>query len=723
MDQNYHNQRDASSRIGLKPGSLVGNGRFRLKRFIGGGRIGEVWSAHDNRLHELIALKFILPQIHENKEAMEILRREFLKSRRLSHNNIVRVYDLYEETNHPPFIAMEYVDGINLQQFCLTKPNGILSWDVISPLMRQLVSAIQYAHSQNVIHFEIKPSNLLLNSQHVLKISDFGIGKVARSLAGAGTQFGSHFRVNGFMSPQQARGENASVFDDIYGIGATVYFLLTGTPPFYKGDIEYQILHTKPDPLAERLLEINLTNPIPPILEHFIQACLEKDTSGRPPDAGSIFEWLDRIDREYEEENEKKSISPKRGEGIQVVESRSVESSGMDETRWKSSLPFLAMLIFCSGLLVLSFLMRKPSADTQIRTERFFNSQTNSASLALTQTVAIISDVRDFARNSERLTQRAGSASVQSKKTDIVSDQTKLDRGKLLAEFPSSLTCAVASNEESSWIILADSGGWIRMLDTRSGSVVWEKKFPGAPIKAMMIMPDNRRFVAADGFGNVVVCSVIGGGMLLELAPANEEIVSIATSAGRFLAVATVSGAVRIWDAVSGRFITEIKSGQTLVKKIALSPDGKILATAKQNGIINLYSLPRGELQKSFTAHKTEIAEIYYDSKDYKFYTLGKEDRVLKNWDFITMTETKLFRPQAPLRESFSFMRFSPKMSRAVIVSDQNYGYLIDVGSFVLIKKIKFDIHTRSVTDAVFLPDGRIITVGMDGYVCRWEPE
>lgn len=720
VEHAHHSHKQGASRFGLEPGSQVGNGRFRLKKLLGCGKIGEAWSAYDNRLREFVTLKFIIPQISGNKEAMEVLRRKMLKVRRLSHPNIVRVYDLHEEPNQPPFIAMEYVDGVNLHQFCLSRPNGVLTWGIISPLLRQLTSAIRYAHAENTIHRDIKPSNLLLDREHNLKITDFEIARAVESLYQTAVTNNPTSRISGFVSPQLARGEPATPSDDIYAIGATIYALITGTPPFYKGDIEYQILNNKPVSLSERLLELNVENTIPALLEDFVQACLEKDPSKRL-DIEAISGWIDKIDREYEELINGRfdsSESKNESQDVAVYEKPSAVS---EDNKLKSSLPFVVTFLFCIGLLVASMFMRKTTTNVKNEVSPAISQQTNFSLGASVQGQKKINMPEDIGKKIAGVYQQSNISSFRPNTHSNIASFDNIARGKLIAEFSSPLTAVANSEGESSWIIISDYGGWTRMLNTKSGSLIWEKRITSLPIKVMAMMSDNRKFIVGDSGGNIFICSVAGGEKILETAAHKDEIACVATSRGRYFASADVNGIVKIWDSVSGRFIVEIKPMQPPVKDLALSPDGKMLAAAKPNGVVNFYSLPGGNPHKSLTVHKSDIADIYFDSKEPGFYTLGKEDRTLKCWDLVSMSEKRQFRPQLPLREGFLTLYFFPTKPLALIVSDLNYGYIVDTETFALVNRVKFDIHTRVITDTAVLPDGTIITVGLDGFVCRWE--
>jgi serine/threonine protein kinase len=282
----------------VSAGQTVGGGRFLLKRLLGQGGMGLVWLAHDLRLQEPAALKFLPAQLAFDPGALEDLRRETLRSRKLSHPNIVRIHELHHLKDERPFISMEYVDGLNLHQVREHRPLKVLHWKFLLPLVRQLCAALDYAHGEKIVHRDLKPANLLLDSSGRLKLTDFGLARVAHDsltrLTGVTMPGGT---IN-FMSPQQADGKPAHPSDDIYSLGATLYDLLTSRPPFYQGDVSYQVRHTRPDPMAQRLADLELANDIPSEVCALVMACLSKEPGQRPPSAHAVLDFLEAAERQ-----------------------------------------------------------------------------------------------------------------------------------------------------------------------------------------------------------------------------------------------------------------------------------------------------------------------------------------------------------------------------------------------------------------------------------------
>ncbi|HMJ64798.1 MAG TPA: serine/threonine-protein kinase, partial [Candidatus Binatia bacterium] len=268
-------------------------GRYVLKRQLGAGGMGAVWLARDEKLDRVVALKFLSGELLDQPVAIERLKRETKHSLSLTHPNIVRIYDFVQGESHAA-IAMECVEGWSLWAMKVDKPNRCFTVEEITPWIQQLCSAVDYAHSVvGIVHRDIKPANLLVDQRGQLKITDFGLARNLAATPSAQTTQMPIVGTIGYMSPQQASGAEASVLDDIYAIGATIYDLLTGTPPFYKGEVYAQLRESTSPPMVERLHELGIQGvEIPLPWEETVAACLEKETARRPKSAAEVARRL-----------------------------------------------------------------------------------------------------------------------------------------------------------------------------------------------------------------------------------------------------------------------------------------------------------------------------------------------------------------------------------------------------------------------------------------------
>ena len=154
-----HGMSDSSP---LQPGQNVGGGRFTLVRALGRGGMGVVWLGQDTRLGEQVALKFLPPEVAADTVALNDLRRETVRSHKLTHPNIIRIHDVQEQSDGVAFISMEFVDGPTLSAWRLEQAGQVLTWEQLSPLVQQLCAALDYAHGEGVIHRDLKPANVML---------------------------------------------------------------------------------------------------------------------------------------------------------------------------------------------------------------------------------------------------------------------------------------------------------------------------------------------------------------------------------------------------------------------------------------------------------------------------------------------------------------------------------------------------------------------------------
>ncbi|HSI62749.1 MAG TPA: protein kinase, partial [Candidatus Saccharimonadia bacterium] len=273
-------------------------GRYRLQRVLGRGGMGVVWLAVDTKLERAVALKFLPDAVGMDPVALKELKEETRRGLELAHPNIVRIYDFVDDDDGAAAISMEFVDGKSLSERRVTLPHHVFTVDQIGPWVGQMCDALDYAHLQKrIVHRDLKPANLMVNSESQMKITDFGIScsladtmsRLSRAQQNSGTS-GTLL----YMSPQQAMGDRPRPTDDVYAVGATLYELLTGKPPFYRGDITTQITGKTAPRLKERReeLEIAASDDIPKEWEDAIAACLDKDPARRPQTAGELAQML-----------------------------------------------------------------------------------------------------------------------------------------------------------------------------------------------------------------------------------------------------------------------------------------------------------------------------------------------------------------------------------------------------------------------------------------------
>lgn len=258
-------------------------GRFRLERKLGHGAVGNVWLARDTLLHdEPIACKLLLHAFSDDRRAIADLKREVLLTRKLRHPNIVTIHSFWE-SQELRFITMEYVEGKNLAQMLAARETPFTLAETL-PWFEKICSALDYAHQQGVLHRDVKPANILLTRDDDVRLADFGIARTARE---ARSRVSGHVTSGTllFMSPEQLMGEPLDQRSDVYSLAATLYELLSGAPPFFKGSIVSQIQSKTPAPIPYCGDAVN----------RIVLQGLEKDPEERFDSANALFAELARV--------------------------------------------------------------------------------------------------------------------------------------------------------------------------------------------------------------------------------------------------------------------------------------------------------------------------------------------------------------------------------------------------------------------------------------------
>ncbi|MBC8324513.1 MAG: protein kinase [Verrucomicrobia subdivision 3 bacterium] len=273
-------------------GEYRGGGRYRILKQLGRGGMGVVYLALDEQLNEEVALKSFPPEMAVDESALDDMKREVQKSRKLSHPNIIRMHDFVNPPGEDPFVTMEFVEGQELAEMRRDQANGVFAWEDIKQYIIQLCDALTTAHNENTVHRDLKPTQMMINNEGRLKLCDFGI---AASMADSISFSSMKHAVSGtllFMSPQQMNGEVPRATDDIYALGATLYDLMTGKPPFYTGNVNAQVMNRPPISMMERLAEFGIENDIPDYVDQLVLACLSKESAHRPASAEEIKNWI-----------------------------------------------------------------------------------------------------------------------------------------------------------------------------------------------------------------------------------------------------------------------------------------------------------------------------------------------------------------------------------------------------------------------------------------------
>ena len=273
------------------------NDRYEIIKSIGEGGMANVYLANDTILDRKVAIKVLRGDLENNEKFIRRFQREAKSVSDLSHPNIVEVYDVGEEEGNY-YIVMEYIEGKTLKQ--LLQKRGALTLPEVIDIMSQLTDGLAHAHEAYIIHRDIKPQNIMIEDNGLVKITDFGIAMALNS-----TQLTQTNSVMGsvhYLPPEQANGKGSTIKSDIYSLGILMYELLSGTVPF-KGDtaVEIALKHMK-----EKIPSIRKQNPtIPQSIENIILRATAKNPKNR---YDSVREMYTDLQTAMEKPNDKRLV-------------------------------------------------------------------------------------------------------------------------------------------------------------------------------------------------------------------------------------------------------------------------------------------------------------------------------------------------------------------------------------------------------------------------------
>lgn len=263
------------------------DGRYEVQEIIGVGGMSVVYKAYDNVDDRIVAIKILKDEFLNNEEFKRSFKNESKAIALLSHENIVRVYDV-NFGEKLQYIVMEYIDGITLKEY-INKQNSI-TWNDAVYFMTQILRAVQHAHDKGIVHRDIKPQNIILLPNGTLKVTDFGIARFSRSETKTLTEqaIGSVH----YIAPEQAKGEQTDERADIYSMGVVLYEMLAGKVPFdSENAVSVALMQVQAN--AEKLTQINPN--IPKGLEQICVHAMQKNPDDRYQSATEMLLDIEEI--------------------------------------------------------------------------------------------------------------------------------------------------------------------------------------------------------------------------------------------------------------------------------------------------------------------------------------------------------------------------------------------------------------------------------------------
>ena len=668
-------------------------GDYEIIEQIGIGGMGIIFKARQIPLNRIVALKMIRGQCLTRKADILRFRAEAEAAAHLQHPGIVAIHEIGEvEGQH--FYSMDLVEGQNLAQ--KIEP-GPLPPDKAAQYIREVARAMHYAHTRGIIHRDLKPSNVLVDASDHPRVTDFGLAKVLQSDSGltlSGTVIGSP----SYMSPEQAQGRSGDVGvqSDVYALGAILYALLIGRPPF-EGDTTAEILRKVEDVEPERPRSVNPR--LPRDLETICLKCLDKAPTKRYSSAEHLAEELDRF---------------LAGEPIHARPIAAPERL----LRWCKRKPLgaAALLAVVVGMAGVFWQWREAEFERQRGQERLLRLNLSSGLRHLQQNDLVAA----LPWLAEALAlETPGQPGEQNARIRIGS---VLDRAPRLLQLwveEEMLTWAEFS-PDGKLVALASQDGTARVYDCATGELAAPPLQHGHPIFILAFSPDGRRLLSTGVDQTVQLWDVKTGraigARLRHGAVNNPDFTHAAFSPdARVIATTAADKTTRLWDAEMGRpLITEVKHAARGMW-VAFHPDGSRFACAAGHEI-SVRSATNGEALLPPMRHSNDVFHINY-SPDGRRLVSGGRDFTARIWDAQTGAQIG-----SPLKHTMSvkWVEFSRDGRMVATASYDRTARVWDAETGVPLTP--WLRHVHSVVQITFSPDGRrVLTTSHDHNAQIWD--
>jgi WD40 repeat protein/tetratricopeptide (TPR) repeat protein len=734
---------------GPAPGVLPTVPGFEIIQELGRGSMGVVYWAWQTGLHRTVALKMVLAGAHASPQELARFRTEAEAAARLQHPHIVQIHDIGQHEGRP-YLALEYVDGGSLARELAGTP---LPARRAAALLETLARAMHHAHRQGIVHRDLKPSNVLLTKEGLPKITDFGLAKM---LVGGGptlTQSGAFLGTPSYAAPEQADGKSKEIgpATDVYALGAILYELLTGRPPFKAAtplDTLMQVVNEEP------VSPSRLQPKVPRDLTTICLKCLQKEPRKRYESAETLAEDLQRFQA---------------GEPIQA------RPVGRTERlwRWCRRNPMVATLV--GSLAVLIALIAVVSSVSALLLDQEAHRAREAERDAKEKLSRSYRDQAKAGRLSRRVGQRLDSLKAVAKAAELAGE-LKLPEERFLELRNEAIACMalpdlgvakewegypsgtldvsfdgaleryarlnrqgvvsirrVANDEEiyrlpgldgARWLGLSSDGQFIAIT---VGDRIKLWKLSGSEPSLLLLeepgeseanySPDSRQIAFGRRDGIINVYDLASGQRIRRLNVGAEPRNLAFHPTQPQLAIA-FHDSVQVRDLDAGGKLVEFPLARSRWRRVAWQPDGKTLAAVGGDSVIHLWDVATGKEIAKLEGHKNAGVDLTFNHAGDLVASTGWEG-MLRLWD--PRVGKQLFSTQAHVAKAalrfseddrmLAGKRIGDKLRIWEVVANREYRTLIR--DPVLGKTTYNQISVR--------PDGRLLAVGMDDGFGLWD--
>jgi WD40 repeat protein/serine/threonine protein kinase len=712
-------------------------GPYQLLERLGEGGMGQVFKARHCKLGRVVALKVIHPECLADADSVRRFRREIQAAAQLDHPHVVRAYDAGEAGGRH-FLVMECVAGIDLKR--LVKERGPLPVAEACAYARQAALGLQHAHERGMVHRDVKPSNLLLvrepDGLGVVKLLDLGLVRLARTADGAEpttfTEEGWAAGTPDYLAPEQASDpRKADARSDLYSLGCTLYFLLAGRPPFPDGSATDKLIkHAMLDPVPVEQLRAD----VPPGLAAMLRKLLAKRPEDRFQTAADLAEALAALpglgDRPPPGARagghpaspplptQRDSAADSTSAGWSAILERKTPSTA-PAARQRRLWPAAVGGVILVGLAALAVLfLRRPGPNGAPTVPE---PSLTPEQLAFAELGTLGGRLRESRDDREQL--RLDLLAFRS--THGTVPLACVEAAAMLHGLPSP-----PDRLDPEKIPPAERFAWQpRELVAVLGE--HRRRHWGGPVNCVALSPDGKRLASGGREPVVRLWDADTGKELANLLGHTNAITTVAFSPdGGTLASGSGDGSVRLWDMSrvpssppAGRPArlderTVLQGKQGTVYCVAFSPDGKTLATADQDGTLQLWNVRAGTRRAVLRGHTGKVRAVAF-APDGKTLASGGDDGTIRLWD---MTEG-----EPPANERAVGRERSPVLSLAFAPDGKT---LVSGGQGAVVRR--WDVATAAelthveqgspVQAVAFNHDGRRLLTGtLQGVIKLWD--